>query len=90
LPIDPGCRFWRAPLNASPDGRQLRNAPIRHAFSFFLFGAAPFARCHWGFFIMLVIFLCLLWLAACLGVLSVWVLRVAPEAAGDAGDAVEN
>jgi hypothetical protein len=39
---------------------------------------------------MLVVFLCLLWLAACLGVLSVWVLRAAPEAAHDAGDAVEN
>jgi hypothetical protein len=36
------------------------------------------ARRHWGAFIMLVFALILLWLAACLGVLSVWVLRDAP------------
>jgi hypothetical protein len=39
---------------------------------------------------MLVTLLCLLWLAACLGVLSVWVLRGAPETARDASDALEN
>jgi hypothetical protein len=39
---------------------------------------------------MPVILLCLLWLAACVGVLSVWVLRGAPETARDASEAVEN
>jgi len=53
-------------------------------------GAAPFARCHWGFFIMSVILICLLWLLACVGVLSVWVLRAAPETVRDTRDAVEN
>jgi hypothetical protein len=39
---------------------------------------------------MLVFTLCLLWLAACLGVLSVWVLRAAPDPSGNARETVEN
>jgi hypothetical protein len=39
---------------------------------------------------MSAILLCLLWLIASLGVLSVWVLRSAPKTSGETRDVVEN
>jgi hypothetical protein len=39
---------------------------------------------------MLVFTLFLLWLAACLGVLSIWVLRAVPEVDRPGGDTTKN
>jgi hypothetical protein len=63
--------------------------PIWHGFRFCLRRKRRFARSVRGLLIMLVFTLILLWLAACLGVLSVWVLRDAPSTDASPGAAVQ-